>query len=345
MLWPGLNAPIFRGREVVERQQLPPDPEREKRLIELRDKQQINFRRIRLTPLERGWSGTRAPGRSLGPPDTPEDIDIKDFDSVVLDLRLVSNMTSHLGRVRRHKAVVAVGNGKGLLGFATGRGPDGKTALRKAKNRALLRLCHYPMFEEHTVLHDFFSEYGCTRIVVKQKERGYGLKCHRAIMSLCKLIGIKNLYAKVDTRNTNLLSLTRAFLIGLQKQKTHQDFADEKRLHVVEFRPEQLYFPRIVASPKTGPVRKEDEIDPYEELDINMIVSEGRMIYARKKAEPFYTRLPGWEVHLKKTDNLKNQRQVRLRLMKKYGALKSFLNIRDEKKLPLNQIGPNGQMI
>lgn len=93
MLWPGLNAPIFRGREVVERQQLPPDPEREKRLIELRDKQQINFRRIRLTPLERGWSGTRAPGRSLGPPDTPEDIDIKDFDSVVLDLRLVSNMT------------------------------------------------------------------------------------------------------------------------------------------------------------------------------------------------------------------------------------------------------------
>lgn len=28
MLWPGLNAPIIRGRELVQQQKLPPDPER-----------------------------------------------------------------------------------------------------------------------------------------------------------------------------------------------------------------------------------------------------------------------------------------------------------------------------
>ena len=27
------------------------------------------FRRFKLSPIERGWSGTKLPGRSLGPPD------------------------------------------------------------------------------------------------------------------------------------------------------------------------------------------------------------------------------------------------------------------------------------
>lgn len=68
MVWPGLTAPIIRGRELVEQQKLPPDEEREKRLIQLRD-QMGTHRRIKLSPIERGWSGAKMPGRSIGPPD------------------------------------------------------------------------------------------------------------------------------------------------------------------------------------------------------------------------------------------------------------------------------------
>lgn len=92
MIWPGLNAPIIRGRERVQKRRMPRDKEREQRLIELRNKQQLSFRRIRLTALERGWAGTRAPGRSLGAPEVDSPI-AKDFDSVVLELKLVSHMT------------------------------------------------------------------------------------------------------------------------------------------------------------------------------------------------------------------------------------------------------------
>ena len=35
--WPGLSAPIIRGRELVQRNQLPADPDREAKLIKLRD--------------------------------------------------------------------------------------------------------------------------------------------------------------------------------------------------------------------------------------------------------------------------------------------------------------------
>lgn len=68
IVWPGLSAPIIRGKELVQQQQLPEDPERERKLIQLRDTMGT-FRYGKLTPMERGWSGAKMPGRSIGPPD------------------------------------------------------------------------------------------------------------------------------------------------------------------------------------------------------------------------------------------------------------------------------------
>lgn len=59
---------MFRGRELVRQQELPDDPEREAKLIELRNKMN-QFRTLKLAPLERGWSGPWLPGRKVGPPD------------------------------------------------------------------------------------------------------------------------------------------------------------------------------------------------------------------------------------------------------------------------------------
>lgn len=68
MLWPGLSTPVIRGKELVEQQRLPDDPAREEKLVELRNKMG-KFPRERISPIERGWSGAKLPGRSIGPPD------------------------------------------------------------------------------------------------------------------------------------------------------------------------------------------------------------------------------------------------------------------------------------
>lgn len=72
MLWPGLTGPIMRGSTVMKQQQLPEDPEREGKLIKLRDSMQ-NRRSRRIHPLERGWTSAKMGGRSLGPPDPVND--------------------------------------------------------------------------------------------------------------------------------------------------------------------------------------------------------------------------------------------------------------------------------
>ena len=68
MLWPGLTQPVMRGKELVRQQRLPDDPVREAKLIKLRDSMAKN-RGPKISPLERGWTGGKMGGRSIGAPD------------------------------------------------------------------------------------------------------------------------------------------------------------------------------------------------------------------------------------------------------------------------------------
>ena len=52
-------------------------------------------------------------------------------------------MKGNFGRKRKMSVMVVTGNGKGLIGFAVGRGLDPKAAIRKAKNKAAQRLMHF----------------------------------------------------------------------------------------------------------------------------------------------------------------------------------------------------------
>ncbi|CAN8009749.1 unnamed protein product [Ixodes pacificus] len=327
MVWPGLNAPVVRGKEVVERVLLPPDKQREEKLLQLRNEMH-GFRPLKLTPLERGWCGTRAPGRSIGPPDPVGDETFEKFDTIVVESRMVSRMTGNLGRTRRHKAVVVVGNKNGLIGFASGKAPDAKAALRMAKNRAIQRLRYIDRFEDHTVYHNFFTQYGPMKMMVTKKPKGYGLVCHRIFKEVCKLAGITDIHVKLmDCRAGSATVLLRAFILGLHNQKTHQQLADEKRLHLVEFKRETDNFPRVVASPKNG-CRTAEQIGTDEELDFDLVVSGGRLAKPPPKYVPWYIRhnTKGWQVHLRKVDPYRNAYNTRLQLTARYGKLCSFVN-------------------
>ncbi|KAK4884382.1 hypothetical protein RN001_000653 [Aquatica leii] len=321
ILWPGLTAPIIRGKELVEQQQLPPDPDREKKLIEIRN-QMGNIRPPKLSPLERGWSGAKMPGRSIGPPDPIGEDNFHGFDTKVLELKTVFNMKGNFGRRRRISTFVITGNGHGLVGFATGKGIESKTALRKAKNRSGQKLMHIKIFREHTVFHDFFTQFGKTKIFVSQRPEGYGLVCHRAIRTICEVIGIKNLYAKIEG-STNVQHVVKAFLLGLLKQKTHEEIVEEKRLHLVEFSKENGYYPTVLASPAN--CRKTKELKHDEVLDFTQYCLDGRVILQRKKFPPFYTKYRSWEIYLKKQEKIRNHDKVKIQLLSEYGELRSFL--------------------
>ena len=73
--------------------------------------------------------------------------------------------------------------------------------------------------------------------------------------------------------------------------------ANEKRLHLVELRNENDNFPRLVASPENVAVRTKDEIGHDEILDFEIISYDGHMPYFRPEKQPFFERLPAFQVN------------------------------------------------
>ncbi|XP_066552977.1 small ribosomal subunit protein uS5m isoform X2 [Amia ocellicauda] len=268
-LWPGLNAPVVKSgtiQAITKREQAAQD---ELRAEIIRQRDEWDRRKRMKVKRERGWTGNSWGGISLGAPDPgPNGETYEDFDSRVIEVKSVFNMTAKEGRKRSISALVAVGNGNGAAGFALGKAADRNTALRKAKNRAIHYLFYIERYNHHTIYHDITSTFKRTTIRMKKQNRGYGLHCHRAVITICKLIGIEDMYAKVSG-STNLLNITRALFQALAKQETHQDLSEKKQLNVVEFQNVCGPLPFVVASPHKGAreqPEKEDEI-PDTRLD------------------------------------------------------------------------------
>ncbi|KAL1232181.1 Small ribosomal subunit protein uS5m [Trichinella pseudospiralis] len=192
---------------------------------------------------------------------------------------------------------------------------DSKSALRKASNMAAKRLRYIERFDNHTIYQDFWAECRSTQIFAQRMPEGYGLHCHRALKSICEVVGIKNLYARVEGNTRCYQSLTKAFFTGLLNQETYQQLADHKRLLVVEFSKERDYFPRVIARPSAGSVRRDSEVEKDEVLDVDDLYGEGRYPYKRPKRKPFWINQAGYLHKLWKEHPKRNMAEVKIRLL------------------------------
>lgn len=100
--------------------------------------------------------------------------------------------------------------------------------------------------------------------------------------------------------------------------------AEEKKLHLVEYRAENEFYPKVVASPSQ--VRTKDEIHKDETLDFIQYVMNDKVILKKKKFPRFYELMPHYEIYLKKYEKYRNHEQIRLNLKTEFGEVKSFLN-------------------
>lgn len=106
-------------------------------------------------------------------------------------------------------------------------------------------------------------------------------------------------------------------------QRTHQQLAEEKKLHLVEYRSENEYFPKVVASPSE--VRTKEELLQNETLDFTQYVMNNKVILKKKKYPRFYETMPHYKIYLKKYEKYRNHEKIRRNLKVEYGEVKSFL--------------------
>uniref|UniRef100_A0A0N5CHX6 Small ribosomal subunit protein uS5m n=1 Tax=Strongyloides papillosus TaxID=174720 RepID=A0A0N5CHX6_STREA len=271
----------------------------------------------KLHPLERGFSGTQIVGQKLGSPPPTDEVNFDEFQSFCLEVKRTSNMTGIFGRVHTMCALVFIGNGKGLAGYAVGKAPihQTNTSIINGMKLASRKLFYVELLENRTIYQDFYAECRNTKVFAQRRPAGSGLVCHPRLKKICEAIGIKDIYVKVEGPTKNYLALTHAFVTGLLNQETHQQLAERKGLHVVEFKPTRQYFPEIVASPIETRIKSEKEILPSDRLELEDFYGEGRYPLYKPITKPFYTTTPGHLAAQRRKHPFRNQRDTKIRLM------------------------------
>ena len=223
------------------------------------------------SPRGSGFTSCSIEGRSPGPPVLPSGQELEGFSSVILFTQSVGHMSTG-GRVHGTHVIVAVGNGKGVAGWALAGSTNMGNAVNHARDRAALRLRHIPLCDEHTIFHDMIGQQVRTVVKLERRPRGFGLRCGRTIREICKLVGIKDMESSVMMNRNPLRAIPCVFNL-LEAQETHQDLADKTGLHVLEYRRENAYFPQIVASPSDGKVREGTEhvLDMYDDIKHRLV--------------------------------------------------------------------------
>ena len=136
-------------------------------------------------------------------------------------------MVSHksiLGKKKTGSCFVFTGNRNGVFGCGLGKSSSMQGATRLAKTHASQRLLYMDRYEDRTIYHDFYQEYYFTKVYAEKKPAGYGLVCHRIIKKMCELIGIKDLYVKVEG-SRNKQNMVKAFMTGLLTQVRRSQFS------------------------------------------------------------------------------------------------------------------------
>lgn len=318
--FPGLNANVESEHEIILVDES--EENREKALSVVKDalegktKSKRHFRE-KLHPMERGFSGTQIVGQKLGPPPPVDDVNFDDFETYCLEVKRTANMTKIFGRVHTMSALVVTGNGRGLAGYAVGKAPIHRThnAIVNAMRMASRKLFYVELLEGRTIYQDFYAECRNTRIFAQRRAAGYGLICHPRLQKICEVVGIKDIYVKVEGSTKNYLALTHAFMTGLLNQETHQHLAERKGLHVVEMSPLRHYLPQIVASPISSNVKTEEEISPVDRLKLDDFYGEGRFPLRKPKQLPFYANTPQHKDAEWRKHPFRNQEQAMVRLL------------------------------
>ncbi|MGV3279153.1 30S ribosomal protein S5 [Rickettsiales bacterium LUAb2] len=134
------------------------------------------------------------------------------------------------GRRFRFAALVVVGDGKGRVGFGTGKAKEIPDAVKKAVQQAKNTMIHVSMRESRTLHHDITGKFGAGKVILRSAPAGTGVIAGGAMRSLFEVMGMHDVVAKsVGTSNPdNLIRATMKALKAIVTPKMLANFRDKK---------------------------------------------------------------------------------------------------------------------
>jgi small subunit ribosomal protein S5 len=173
-----------------------------------------------------GGRDGRGRGGDRGPQQEREQ---SDFVENVVAINRVAKVVKG-GRRFSFNALVAIGDGKGKVGYATGKANEVSEAVRKAVDGAKRNMISVPLTGA-TIPHEVVGKHGAGKVLMKPAAPGAGVIAGGAVRAVFECAGIADILTK-SLGSTNAHNLVRATIDGLQQLTTVEQIARERGLEV-----------------------------------------------------------------------------------------------------------------
>lgn len=124
-------------------------------------------------------------------------------------------------------ALVVVGDGKGRVGFASGKAKEVTDAVKKASEKAKKSMIRVPMREGRSLHHDAFGKFGAGKVVLRSAPAGTGIIAGGAMRSVFEALGIQDVVSKC-LGSANPFNMVRATFDALMSTVSPRYIASKR---------------------------------------------------------------------------------------------------------------------
>lgn len=152
----------------------------------------------------------------------------EEFEQRILDVARVTRVMKG-GKRMSFRTCVVIGDKKGRIAVALGKGADVTLAVNKAVNKAKKNIVHVPIVRD-TIPHEIMNKFGSAKILIKPASQGRGVIAGGVVRVILDLAGVKNVTSKILGTN-NKVNNAKCTVLALSKLKKAvvKEVAPEKK--------------------------------------------------------------------------------------------------------------------